>query len=81
MNSTPSPDRESKPGQGPLVSVIILVLVGTVVLLGLGAVSFFYLGPVTIVVWIFAFTVFHYVTWGWWLSGVIRSSVDAEENQ
>ena len=37
------------------------------------------LGIIGLVLFLAALAAFHYVVWGWWLGGVIRAEVEADE--
>jgi hypothetical protein len=76
--SKPSPAEPSKPkgcmGVLMALGLAALVFVGLFMLSG-GAVA-----PAAVIAGIiFGVAAFHYIVWGWWLSGMIRQQVEDEE--
>jgi len=91
-NGRPVIDREAFPPrpveESPKVSAWISLLLagvaGMAVVAGLFMLMLQFGGPLAIVaVLVFGLgglvALFHYVVWGWWLSGTIREEVEAEE--
>ena len=78
----PPPERNARPS-GSMLSIF---LAGGVGLMALAVLFFLFaplggvvLGVVGVVFLLAAIGLLHYVIWGWWLGGVIRAEVAAEE--
>jgi hypothetical protein len=81
----PLPERPSAAPSRP-ASLWGVMLAGVAALIIAAAVGFLMipvagvaLGAAGLVFVFVAIAAFHYVVWGWWLSGVIREDVEAEE--
>jgi hypothetical protein len=82
----PSPAPDDAPKIGAWFSLFLAGVVGLVVFAGLFVLMLQFGGPLAIAaVLVFGVggvvALFHYVVWGWWLSGTIRKEVEAEERQ
>jgi len=80
----PRPEKPSAP-EKPRPSLLPLLLAGVLFVMVFVALFFLTLGwagPVLVIgMLIFGMGAFHYVVWGWWLSGLIREQeADAEES-
>jgi len=82
----PEKENDVSPGSKPSKSSFSIILAGGALLLGIavlsvlmapvGAVLFAIIG---LVLFLTGLAAFHYVVWGWWLGGVIRAEVEADE--
>jgi hypothetical protein len=82
-DSHPLPPVES-PKIGAWMSLVLAGVAGFTVFAGLFMLMLQFGGPLAIVaVLVFGLggliALFHFVVWGWWLSGTIRKEVEAEE--
>ena len=81
---TPPIERPPDPGR-PRGSCLGVLMVGTlvsVVLFALNLVTMGVFGLVALIgATILLISLFHYLVWGWWLGGMIRREVEAEEPQ
>jgi hypothetical protein len=74
------------PGSKRAKSSFSIILAGGALLLGIGVLSVL-MAPVGavlfavigLVLFLTGLAAFHYVVWGWWLGGVIRAEVEADE--
>ena len=91
-NGRPGIDREALPARpqdtapkvSPWISISLASVAGMAIVAGLFMLMLQIGGPLAIVaVLVFGLggliALFHYVVWGWWLSGTIREEVAAEE--
>ena len=81
----PIPERPGAPASRP-ASLWGVILAGVGALIIAAALGFLMIPVAGValaaagIVFVFvAIAAFHYVVWGWWLSGVIREDVEAEE--
>jgi hypothetical protein len=85
--SVPAPPLRPQPGQTKQSGSLLGIFLAGVGALILAAVLGFLMIPVAgvalgaaaLVFVLVALAAFHYVVWGWWLGGVIRDDVEAEE--
>jgi hypothetical protein len=75
----PADSDEPKPSNNPLLKLLIMATVAILAAMGLGLLTLFYAGPLTIIIWVFAFTAFHYLAWGWWMGRAIRNSTPFDD--
>ena len=80
------PDDDSSPATRRSKSSLSIILAGGALLLGVAVLAVLaaplagvVLGIIGLVLLLAALAAFHYVVWGWWLGGVIRSEVEADE--
>ena len=79
---TPLFERPPEPA-APRGSCLGVLMVGTLITVALLALNFVTMGIFGLVLLIIGaillISLFHYLVWGWWLGGMIRREVDAEE--
>ena len=79
---TPPMERPPEPAP-PRGSCLGVLMIGVFISAALLALSFGMFGiPLLVAVMgaaILLFSLFHYLIWGWWLGGMIRREVEAEE--
>ncbi|HQU45867.1 MAG: hypothetical protein B7Z73_10100 [Planctomycetia bacterium 21-64-5] len=78
-------DRSAAPADQPkpkgCMSVLLALVLAVLVFAGLFILTSGAVAPAAVAaVVIFGVAAFHYVVWGWWLSGIIRRQVEEEEN-
>jgi hypothetical protein len=70
---------ESRP-RGSFLSIVLALMVAVALFVGLFFLTLGLVGPILVLgVGVFALAAFHYLVWGWWLSGAIRRDVEEEE--
>jgi hypothetical protein len=84
MNTpTSPPERPPEPGP-PRGSCLGVLMIGTLISVSLFALNLVMMGIPSLVALIggaiLLISLFHYLVWGWWLGGMIRREVEAEES-
>jgi hypothetical protein len=79
-----APPPERPPARGSWFSILLAAIVGLFLFVGLllmtGAAAMVVAGAAVVGLLALGFAAFHYLIWGWWLSGIIHREVAEDED-